>query len=177
MAAKSLADGVTPQGEAARALYAKVHDSINQMTQDLTALGFNRAVARLYELTNSLQGFKPSDDEGAQTKAYGLKILARLLSPMMPHLAESGWAKLGGAGLVAEQAWPQADMSVLQSDSLVLPVQINGKKRAEINVPKDADNAMIEAAVLAEPQVEKFLNGKPIKKTIIVAGRIVNLVV
>ena len=177
MAAKSLADGVTPHGEAARALYAKVHDSINQMTQDLTALGFNRAVARLYELTNALQGFKPSDEEGHATKLYGLKMLARLLSPMMPHLAESGWAKLGGAGLVAEQAWPQADMSVLQSDNMVLPVQINGIKRAEINVPKDADNAMIEAAIMAEPQVEKFLNGKPIKKTIIVPGRIVNLVV
>ena len=147
------------------------------MTQDLTALGFNRAVARLYELTNSLQGFKPSDEEGHATKLYGLKMLARLLSPMMPHLAESGWAKLGGTGLVANTAWPEADMAALESDVMVLPVQINGKKRAEINVPKDADNAMIEAAVLAEPQVEKFLDGKPVKKTIIVPGRIVNLVI
>ena len=147
------------------------------MTQDLAALGFNRAVARLYELTNTLQGFKPSDDEMAQTKVYGLQMLARLLSPMMPHLAESGWAKLGGVGLVAEQPWPEANLSVLTSDVMVLPVQINGKKRAEISVPKDADNAMIEAAVLAEPQVEKFLDGKSIKKTIIVPGRIVNLVI
>ena len=68
-------------------------------------------------------------------------------------------------------------MAALESDVMVLPVQINGKKRAEINVPKDADNAMIEAAVLAEPQVEKFLDGKPVKKTIIVPGRIVNLVI
>ena len=68
-------------------------------------------------------------------------------------------------------------MTALESDVMVLPVQINGKKRAEISVPKDADNAMIEAAVLAEPQVERFLDGKPIKKTIIVPGRIVNLVI
>jgi leucyl-tRNA synthetase len=96
---------------------------------------------------------------------------------MMPHLAESGWARVGGTGLVANQAWPKADMSVLVSDTMTLPVQINGKKRAEICVPKDADAAMIEASVLAEPQVEKFLDGKAIKKTIIVPGRIVNLVV
>ena len=95
----------------------------------------------------------------------------------MPHLAESGWAKLRGTGLVANTAWPEADMAALESDVMVLPVQINGKKRAEINVPKDADNAMIEAAVLAEPQVEKFLDGKPVKKTIIVPGHIVNLVI
>ena len=172
-----LGAATVPQGEAARALYAQVQTTIDHMTQDLAALGFNRAVARLYELTNALQGFKPSDDEMVQTKTYGLQMLARLLSPMMPHLAESGWAKLGGAGLVAEQPWPEADLSVLTSDVMVLPVQINGKKRAEISVPKDADNAMIEAAVLAEPQVEKFLDGKSIKKTIIVPGRIVNLVI
>ena len=177
MSRGGLGAATVPQGEAARALYAQVQTTIDHMTQDLAALGFNRAVARLYELTNALQGFKPSDDEMAQTKTYGLQMLARLLSPMMPHLAESGWAKLGGAGLVAEQPWPEADLSVLASDVMILPVQINGKKRAEISVPKDADNAMIEAAVLAEPQVEKFLDGKSIKKTIIVPGRIVNLVI
>ena len=177
MSRGGLGAAAVPQGEAARALYAQVQTTIDHMTQDLAALGFNRAVARLYELTNALQGFKPSDDEMVQTKTYGLQMLARLLSPMMPHLAESGWAKLGGAGLVAEQPWPEADLSVLISDVMVLPVQINGKKRAEISVPKDADNAMIEAAVLAEPQVEKFLDGKSIKKTIIVPGRIVNLVI
>ena len=177
MSRGGLGAATVPQGDAARAVYAQVQATIDHMTQDLAALGFNRAVARLYELTNALQGFKPSDDEMAQTKVYGLQMLARLLSPMMPHLAESGWAKLGGVGLVAEQPWPEADLSALTSDVMVLPVQINGKKRAEISVPKDADNAMIEAAVLAEPQVEKFLDGKSIKKTIIVPGRIVNLVI
>ena len=175
--AGGLAEGALPNGEDALGLYRQVQNTVHHMTQDLSALGFNRAVARLYELTNALQSFKPSDKEGLQAKVYGLKMLARLLGPMMPHLAESGWAKLGGIGLVADAPWPKADMAVLESDVMVLPVQINGKKRAEISVPKDADNAMIEAAVLAEPQVEKFLDGKPIKKTIIVPGRIVNLVI
>ena len=166
-----------PHGAAALDVYRAVQNGVQQMTQDLAGLGFNRAVARLYELTNALSSFKPESDEDCATKLYGLKMLARLLSPMMPHLAESGWELLGGDGLVVAQSWPEADSAVLVSDTLVLPVQINGKKRAEISVPKDADNAMIESIVLAEPQVEKFLDGKAIKKTIIVPGRIVNLVV
>ena len=166
-----------PSGEAALAAYRAVQQTIVDMTQDLTGLGFNRAVARLYELTNSLSAFAPETDEDKATKLYGLKILARLLGPMMPHLAESGWAALGGDGLVVAQDWPVADERVLARDTLVLPVQINGKKRAEISVPKEADKAMIESIVLAEPQVEKFLDGKPVKKIIVVPGRIVNLVI
>ena len=96
---------------------------------------------------------------------------------MMPHLAESCHNLLGGDGLLASTPWPSADESVLVEDSVTLPVQINGKKRAEINVPKDADKDMIEQLALAEPQVEKFIDGQTIRKVIIVPGRIVNLVI
>ena len=95
----------------------------------------------------------------------------------MPHLAESGWRILGGSGLLADAAWPAADEAVFMSDAVVLPVQINGKRRAEISVPREADEAMIEQAVLALPELEKHIGGQPIKKTIIVPGRIINLVV
>ncbi|MDB2462426.1 hypothetical protein N9Y14_05960, partial [Alphaproteobacteria bacterium] len=84
---------------------------------------------------------------------------------------------LGGAGLVADAAWPQADTSVLTSDEVVLPVQVNGKKRGEISVPKDADEAIIKEMALNESGVKKFIDGQELKKTIIVPGRIVNLVV
>jgi len=96
---------------------------------------------------------------------------------MMPHLAETGWQELGGDGLVANAAWPAADMSVLVSDEVVLPVQVNGKKRGEISVPKSADAAIIEKMALSDTGVEKFIDGKEIQKIIIVPGRIVNLVV
>ena len=96
---------------------------------------------------------------------------------MMPHLAETGWRALGGNGLVADAAWPIADMSVLTSDEVVLPVQVNGKKRGEISVPKDADEAIIKDMALNEAGVKKFIDGHELKKTIIVPGRIVNLVV
>ena len=162
-------------------LYRAVQKATLAVTDDLEALAFNRAVARVYELTNALSGFRPKDSVDRQVFADGVRRLAQLLGPMMPHLAESGWQLLGGAaasgGLLADAPWPQADMAVLQEDRLTLPVQINGKKRAEISVPKDADAATIEQLVLSEPQLEKFLDGTSIKKTIIVPGRIINLVI
>jgi leucyl-tRNA synthetase len=179
-----------PEHDTARALYAQVQTAIDAVTRDLEALGFNRAVARLYELVNALGAFKKSDapnagdagdagDAGEHEKcrAYALAQLMKLLSPMMPHLAETGWRALGGNGLVADAAWPIADMSVLTSDEVVLPVQVNGKKRGEISVPKDADEAIIKDMALNEAGVKKFIDGHELKKTIIVPGRIVNLVV
>ena len=158
-------------------LYRATHQAIANVTHDLNGLAFNRAVARIYELTNHIGSFKPEDDEARAAFKQSLQHLVHLFSPMMPHLAESCWALLGGEGLVAQAAWPSADQEALVSDNIILPVQINGKRRAEISVPRDADKDMIEKVVMAEPQVEKFLDGQAIKKCIIVPGRIVNLVV
>ncbi|MDB2522900.1 leucine--tRNA ligase [Alphaproteobacteria bacterium] len=178
--AAAFVDGLTASnidGEDARALYRQVQLAIDAVTRELEALGFNRAVARLYELVNALGAFKASNGNDAACRAYALAQLMKLLSPMMPHLAETGWQALGGAGLVADAAWPQADLSVLTSDEVVLPVQVNGKKRGEISVPKDADEAIIKEMALNEAGVKKFIDGQELKKTIIVPGRIVNLVV
>ena len=166
-----------PAGDDAMALYRVTHKAIQNVTQDLEGLAFNRGVARIYELTNHIGGFKPADDEARAVLKQSLLHLVHLFSPMMPHLAESCWALLGGEGLVAQAAWPQADSDALVEDEITLPVQINGKRRAEISVPRDADKDMIEKVVMAEPQVEKFLDGQTVKKCIIVPGRIVNLVI
>jgi leucyl-tRNA synthetase len=162
---------------AALELHRIVHRSIHEVTQDLEALGFNRAVARIYNLANELSGFATTDDDARAVLKSGLLTLVQLFAPMMPHLAESCWHALGADGLVAAADWPQADASALVEDSVTLPVQINGKRRAEITVPKSADQATIEQLARAEPQVEKFLDGKPIKKCVVVPGRIVNFVV
>ena len=178
--AAAFVDGLTASnidGEDARALYRQVQLAIDAVTREVEALGFNRAVARLYELVNALGAFKANNGNDAACRAYALAQLMKLLSPMMPHLAETGWQALGGAGLVADAAWPQADLSVLTSDEVVLPVQVNGKKRGEISVPKDADEAIIKEMALNEAGVKKFIDGQELKKTIIVPGRIVNLVV
>jgi len=95
---------------------------------------------------------------------------------MMPHLAEECWATLGHRELVAQQAWPKLEADLLVEDSITLPVQINGKKRADVTVPREAGKADIEAAVLSLDAVKKALEGKPPKKVIIVPQRIVNVV-
>ena len=103
-------------------------------------------------------------------------ILVRLFHPMMPHLAEECWAALGHKTLVAREPWPQVEPDLLVEDTITLPVQINGKKRADVTVPRDAPNAEIEAAVLALDAVKRALDGKPPKKVIVVPQRIVNVV-
>ena len=103
-------------------------------------------------------------------------ILVQLFHPMMPHLAEECWATLGHKELVAQQAWPKLEADLLVEDSITLPVQVNGRKRADVTVPRDAGKSDIEAAVLSLDAVKKALEGKPPKKVIIVPQRIVNVV-
>jgi leucyl-tRNA synthetase len=105
-----------------------------------------------------------------------VNILVQLFAPMMPHLAEECWAALGHDTLVAQAAWPQVERDLLIANTVTLPVQINGKKRADVTVARDAANAEIESAVLALDAVKRLLDGKPPKKVIIVPQRIVNVV-
>jgi leucyl-tRNA synthetase len=104
-------------------------------------------------------------------------VMAQLMAPMTPHLAEEVWAMLGGSGLVARAPWPKADPALLIDDTVTLPIQINGKRRAEISVPKEMPAAEVEKRVLADEDVIRFLAGQPVKKLIVVPGRIVNVVV
>jgi leucyl-tRNA synthetase len=106
-----------------------------------------------------------------------VNILVQLFHPMMPHLAEECWALLGHDQLVAQAPWPQLERALLVEATIALPVQINGKKRADVTVPREATNAEIEAAVLALDAVQKALEGERPKKVIIVPGRIINVVV
>jgi leucyl-tRNA synthetase len=104
-------------------------------------------------------------------------ILVQIVAPMMPHLAEECWHLLGGQGLVAEAAWPKADRDLVIENEITLPIQINGKKRADITIARDADQKTVEAAVLALDVIQKALDNQKPKKIIIVPQRIVNVVV
>src|SRR5690606_37975871 len=103
-------------------------------------------------------------------------ILVKLIAPMVPHLAEECWAALGHDSLVSQAPWPQIEEALLVSDTITLPVQVNGKKRADVTVPRSAPNPEIEAAVLALDAVKSALGGKPHRKIIVVPQRIVNVV-
>ena len=118
-------------------------------------------------------GFAP---DFAWAMREAVNILVQLFNPMMPHLAEECWAALGHDTLVAQAAWPQVEAALLIEETVTLPVQINGKKRADVVVARDAGSADIEAAVLALDAVKRALEGRPPKKVIIVPQRIVNVV-
>ena len=158
------------------------HRALARVSEDIDKLRFNRCVAHIYELANALGdligGVETTPDKGL---TWALReagdILVRLFHPMMPHLAEECWAALGHQTLVATEAWPQVEPDLLVEGTITLPVQINGKKRAEVTVARDAEKADIEAAVLALDAVKKALEGKSPKKVIVVPQRIVNVVV
>jgi leucyl-tRNA synthetase len=175
---------------AAAALRKATHQALAKVTDDIEKLHFNVCVAALYEFANSLSGAigdigsDGPDDGSSPSLAADMRwamneavnVLVQLFAPMMPHLAEECWAMLGHDTLVAEAAWPAVECDLLVEDTLTLPVQINGKKRADVAVAREAGNAEIEAAVLALDAVKKALDGKSPKKVIIVRGRIVNVV-
>ncbi|MEL7465594.1 MAG: leucine--tRNA ligase [Pseudomonadota bacterium] len=169
------AEGADDAGSAAEdeTLKKAMHRAIDGVTRDIEGFAFNKAVARIYELTNAIS----RSDGSAEMRREALRALAQLIAPMTPHFAEEAWSRLGGAGMLAEAAWPTADPSLLEDDAITMPIQVNGKKRAEISVSKDADKADVEAMALAEESVQRFLDGAPPKKVIVVPGRIVNVVI
>jgi leucyl-tRNA synthetase len=168
-------DGEAPEAEAL-ALLKATHRAIRDMTADIEGFAFNKAVARLYELTNAI-GRAPAGAAGmAAARRFAMRTMAQLMAPMVPHLAEEVWARVGGEGLVATAPWPDADPAYLAEAEVTLPVQVNGKRRAEIVVPAGADRATIEALVLADAAVQRVLNGGTPKKLIVVPDRIVNVV-
>ncbi|WP_225026419.1 leucine--tRNA ligase [Xinfangfangia pollutisoli] len=147
--------------------------AIDEITKGIEGFAFNKAIASLYAFTNTLARANAS----TPAMKEAMRTLAKLMSPMVPHIAESIWSYQGGAGLCAQAPWPKADPALLVDDSVTLPIQINGKRRGEIVVPKDMAAPEVEKRALANEDVIKFLAGQPVKKIIVVPGRIVNVVV
>ncbi len=182
-----IADVTGPQsrpgtfGPEAQKVRKAAHRALANVSDDIARLRFNRCVAHIYEFANALGDAigsaeaAPSPDFAWSLREAG-DILVRLFHPMMPHLAEVCWAALGHRTLVSAEAWPQVEPDLLVEDTITLPVQINGKKRADVTVPRDAGNVDIEAAVLALDAVKRALDGKSPKKVIVVPQRIVNVV-
>ncbi|HET7883849.1 MAG TPA: leucine--tRNA ligase [Acetobacteraceae bacterium] len=167
--------------DAALALRRVTHRTIAAVTEALDSFAFNVAVARLYELANALSDAERSADApglGA-ARREAAEVLARLIAPMMPHLAEEAYKSLypGSDRLVAELAWPEADPDLLAADTVTIAVQVMGKLRGTINVPPDAPRDANLAAARADSNVARALEGKRIVKEIYVPNRIVNFVV
>ena len=153
-------------------LLRAMHKTIHDVTMGVESFGFNAAIAKLYAFTATLQ--KSKAGKAAQREA--IMTLAQLMAPMTPHLAEEIWTAQGGDGLITTSSWPQADEAMLVDDTVTLPIQINGKRRAEIQVPADMPKEEVEKIALSHEAVIRTLDGATPKKVIVVPGRIVNVV-
>ena len=149
-----------------------MHKAVQEVTLNIETFAFNKAIANLYEFTGILGKSKAS---GAAQK-LAIRTLAQLMSPYTPHLSEDIWAHQGGTGLIANAPWPVADETLLVQDTVTLPIQINGKRRSEITVPRDMPKEQVEKLALATDAVIRALEGGAPKKIIVVPGRIVNVV-
>src|SRR5712691_4568068 len=169
---------------AAEGVRKAAHGALARVSEDIARLRFNRCVAHIYELANTLTasttGLRASGAKISADLAYAVReagdILIRIAAPMMPHLAEECWAALGHKTLVAEQPWPALERGLLVEEMITLPVQVNGKKRADVTVARDAADKEVEAAVLALEPVQRALEGRAPKRVIVVPQRIVNVV-
>jgi len=167
-------------GTDATALRKAAHGALDKVSGGIERLHFNVCLAHIREFANALADVLARDARPTTDLAWAIReaavILVHLVAPMMPHLAEECWQVLGQTGLISEAGWPQIERDLLVEDTVTLVVQVNGKKRGDVTVPRNAQNPEIEAAVLALDAVNQALGGNAVRKVIIVPMRIVNVV-
>ncbi len=166
-------ESLSPEAEA---LLRLAHKTIAAVSDDLDRFHFNKAIARVRELTNGVEALQDGDG-AAWVRRFAVETIVRLLGPMTPHLAEELWAELGHATLLADTPWPQADAALVAEDTVTLAVQVNGKLRGTLDIAKDSAETVVREAALQVPNVLKAIEGKSVRKVIVVPNRIVNVVV
>ena len=152
------------------------HKTIHAVTEDLERFRYNSAVARIRELSNAIEDIDRSQPGGNAVFRFGVEIIAQLINPLAPHIAEEAWATLGHTKILADTPWPSHDAALMEDDALTVGVQVNGKLRGTISVKKTDDQKTYETLALAIPAVQKHLDGKPPRKVIVVREKIVNIV-
>ncbi len=165
------AGGAGADAQQDKPLDRKLHQTIAAVAADIEALAFNKAVARLYELTGAIEKAALS-----ASRSEAIRQLMRLVAPMMPHLAEEAWARMGGTGLIVDQPWPAVDPALLVDDEVTIAVQVQGKLRDTLTVAKGLPSDQLEALALASDKVQRALDGKQLRKVIVVPDRLVNIV-
>ena len=170
------AEGKTDE-TAQKELRRAVHYAVKEVSEDLAGLQFNTAIAELMTLTNVMGKAKSTEITDTDVWAEGVQKLLLLLAPIAPHIADELWERCGFTGSVHQQSWPEYDAAALEQDTITVAVQVSGKRRGEVTVPKDADKDAVLAAAKAEPNVGRHLEGKKVVREIVVPGRLVNIVV
>ena len=162
--------------ESAEPSVKAIHRTIFAVTSDLEKFHFNKAIARIRELTNHLETLDPDANDAPWILRMGLESVVQLIGPMMPHLAEELWQHLGHETLLADTRWPQADDSHLHDECVTVGVQVNGKLRGAVTLNKDCGNDEAQKAALDLPNVIKVIGDKQVRKVIVVPNRIINVV-
>ena len=155
-----------------KAMRRKLHQTVAGVAGDVEALSFNKAVAKVFELVNLIEKSPPSAD-----RTIAIKSLARIVAPMVPHIAEEAWALFGEEGLIADAPWPEVDQSLLVDDEVTIAIQVRGKLRDTMTVAKGSSKEHLEELALASEKVQRSLDGAGIKKVIVVPDRLVNIVI
>ena len=153
-------------------LNRKLHQTIAGVAADIEDLSFNKAVAKIFELVNQIEKSDVSQDRNT-----AIKTLAKLVAPMVPHIAEEAWALLGQEDLIANADWPEVDESLLVEDEVTIAIQVRGKLRDTLTAVKGADKQVLEELALGSEKVQRAIDGAEIKKVIVVPDRLVNLVI
>lgn len=167
----------TNLSEACEKAHRAMHKTVAAVSEDLDRFGFNKAVARIRELTNQLDALGADEAGAGWILREGLETVVRLIGPMMPHLGEELWQRLGHEALLVDTPWPEFDPALLEEENVTLAIQVNGKLRGTLYFPKDSAKDEVESAALALPNVVKAMDGKTPRKVIVVPNRIVNVVV
>jgi len=154
------------------------HRALNDVSSGIEGFRFNTAVAHIHDFVNALRklALDTNKPENLAARSEALGLLAQMLAPFMPHLAEEAWEQIGGEGMLAKRAWPEANKALLVENSVTIAVQVNGKRRDEINLAVGADKDVAETAALATEGAVRALEGLTVRKVIVVPGRIVNIV-
>jgi leucyl-tRNA synthetase len=172
-------DGATLPADLAD-IRREIHAVLKQANYDIARHQFNTVASAGMKILNALEGAQKSTADAALRQAVmreGLSLLLRLLSPMTPHITHQLWRDLGYGVDILNAPWPEPDAAALVQDEIELVVQVNGKKRGSVRVPREADNKAIEAIVLADPEIQRVVAGRPLKKFVVVPGRLVNVVI
>jgi leucyl-tRNA synthetase len=174
----SLRSGRGALTQAQKALRGKLHETIAKVGDDVgRRYTFNTAIAAVMELVNALYKFEAAGPQGRAVMQEALEATVLLLSPIVPHVCHRLWHALGHADAVLDHPWPSADPAALARERIRLVVQVNGKLRGEVEVAADAAQEELQAAALAEENVQRFVEGKPLRRCIVVPGKLINLVV
>jgi leucyl-tRNA synthetase len=154
----------------------EINEILGQANYDFERHQFNTVVSGGMKILNSLSQMAEQDNMANAVRREGFSILLRLLSPIVPHITHELWQELGYEGIICNAPWPVVDEAALVQDRVSLVVQVNGKVRAQLDAPADASKETLEEMALKAPNVERFVDGKPIRKIVVVPGKLINIV-